>query len=215
MKLPFDKNFIIHCSHNHERYDFINQWTNDYNINSQIDIWWTCKRNITYKIGKLIDTVQTYDYKLLNNDKVFGNVFDCSFQHFSIIKTSYERGLESIMIMEDDFGFCASKETLSDIFNNLPEDWDIIKLDTILINRDYKDNGAYFDECYDENVKFGTMCYALNRNGMKAVIDVYENEFIPSDMALYRAISSKNVKTYISNYRIGFCFPSKSSIETT
>lgn len=211
--IPFDKIFIVHLSDNKERYNFIKDWTREYKIEDKINIWYTTRRNISQLCGKLVDSVQTYDYKMLNNPEVFGRVFDCAFQHLSIIKTSYERGLESILIIEDDFGFSEGIEKLNEVFSNLPNDWDVIKFDTFFNKGWYTENGDYFRECYDEDMIFGTMCYALNRNGMKAVIDSYQNDFLPSDIALYNGFKDKQVKAYITNYRIGRLLSCESSIE--
>ena len=75
--IPFDKIFIVHLADNKERYNFIKGWTKEYKIEDKVNIWYTTRRNISQLCGKLIDGVQTYDYKMLNNPEVFGRVFDC------------------------------------------------------------------------------------------------------------------------------------------
>lgn len=204
-KDKFDKLYIIHCSDNHKRYEFIKNWTSQYGIQDKVDIWWTCKKRINNYCGKRIGSLVCgfYDDVLDRTPNVYGGVFDCAMQHFSIIKTAYERGLNSIMILEDDFGFSEDVETIKNVFNNLPEDWDIIKFDTFFEVGWYTEEGEYFRECYDDDMKFGAMCYGLNRKGMEAVINSYEEVFRGADSSLYEALKDKKVKAYVGNYRIG------------
>ena len=205
MNIPFNKIIVIHCSDNHVRYDFIKNWIKEYDLEDNVDIWWTCKKKINTFCGNRIGSLKCacYDEALERTPNIYGNVYDCGQQHFSIIKTSYERGLDSILIIEDDFGFSEGIDKLKEVFNNLPHDWDIIKFDTFFEKGWYTESGDYFRECYDDDMKFGAMCYALNRNGMKAVIDSYENIFRGADSALYEGLKDKQVKAYVGNYRIG------------
>lgn len=51
MTLPFDKIYCIHLVESKDRYNnLMNQFTK-LNIQDQVDIWWTCKRDISKVIG--------------------------------------------------------------------------------------------------------------------------------------------------------------------
>lgn len=56
-------------------------------------------------IGESISDLHTEFYdkarKLVNPD-IYGAVFDCAYNHYSIIKQAYLRGFNNILIIEDD-----------------------------------------------------------------------------------------------------------------
>ena len=91
MNIPFNKIFVIHCSDNHVRYDFIKNWVKEYDLEDNVDIWWTCKKKINTFCGNRIGSLKCgcYDEALERTPNIYGGVFDCAQQHFSIIKTSY------------------------------------------------------------------------------------------------------------------------------
>ena len=100
--------------------------------------------------------------------------------HYNIIKTSYERGFNSILICEDDVNFIDNKNTILDVFNRIPKDYDIIKFynlcDTDYFEKDLKIT-TYKKINYILQNRGGlgsAMIYALSRNGMKIYIDYVE-----------------------------------------
>ena len=146
MKLPFDKIYCLHLSEDKERENQIKKQFKFLGITKQVDIWWTCKRDISNKIGKMITSLHTKFYNTYskNNNKLYGNVFNCSFEHYSIIKQAYMRGFNNILIIEDDVVFNRDKEKIQYIMNNIPDDYDIIKFFNEFTNNLYDNEPVKF-----------------------------------------------------------------------
>ena len=47
--------------------------------------------------------------------------------HYTIIKQSYEAGLKSVLILEDDNFFLKDINVWKDVFSKIPENWDVLK----------------------------------------------------------------------------------------
>lgn len=211
MKLPFDKVFILHLAENKERYNHLKNECKRLNIEDQVSIWWTCFKPISNFIGEKIESLKHpyYDYYKQFNKDVYGRVFNCAFEHYNIIKTSYLRGYNNILILEDDFKFINDVYSIEYIFNNLPKDYDILKFYTSFINiinentifNINKDN-IFFNkiDTYKEYYT-STLCYALSRKGMKTIIDIYEQHLMPSDN-IFLEINKNNIdlNIYINRY---------------
>lgn len=207
MKLPFDKVYMLHLAENENRLKFMVNQFKHHGISKQVEIWWTCKRDISIEIGNNIKTLHTnhYDWYQRNEESknVYGGVFNCAFEHYTIIKQAYLRGFNSILIIEDNCEFIKDKKLFKDIFDNIPEDYDIIKYYSgIFYENDNDDNiiNKYYNRY--NFVNGNTTCYALKRNGMKLVIDQYNKCFEPSDIVLDKAMdynSDKKVHSYSVN----------------
>jgi hypothetical protein len=53
-----------------------------------------------------------------------------------------------------------------------------------------------------------TLCYALSRKGMEAVINEYESNLVAADIALNNITSNKDIKFYVLKLTL-FCKPKK------
>lgn len=150
----------------------------------------------------------------------------CWREHYTLIKSAYLRGLNSIMVIEDDCGFIKDEKLLQEYLDNLPDDWDILKLNCLRGDKteqyveDFSDKyGYWFPQI---NTLWGTGCYAMNRRAMKYILDWYEIYFasIDTPMAhpyntklygendkLYNKISilSSSIKMYIPRIPLGLC----------
>lgn len=131
---------------------------------------------------------------------------DCAINHYNIIKSSYEKGLERIMVIEDDANFVCGINDYIDIINDIPDDADILQFrpEEITINN-FRKNLSWLDyKTYDTklklrnmNMRWSTIMYILNRDAMKYFIDYYDNNMIIADQPFFDYKS--NLKYYVCN----------------
>lgn len=144
------------------------------------------------------------------NGCIFKSAFNCTRNHYRIIKSAYLRGVKSIMIIEDDNNFYNDIDTLQKYFDNIPEDWEILRINCLRGAHEQKhflkpeNNHKLWDDIMIGI--YGTGCYALNRVGMTKMIDWIDTKFDPIDEPLYQ-YKKLNAKMYISNIPLGLCFP--------
>lgn len=213
MNLPFDKIFILHLAENKDRLDNINNEIKRLGIEDKTNIWWTCFRKISTEIGNNLPLLKYNgfyeNYKKYNPD-IYGRVFNCSFEHYTIIKTAYLRGFNHILILEDDFKFIDDINSIEYVFNNLPDDYDVIKFFYTYLfkfsnkfNYEKDKNSKLFTKInnFNENNYGSTLCYALSRKGMKHLIELYDKKFQVADVIFFD-VDCKNINTYLSNYII-------------
>jgi len=200
MKLPFDKIYCLHLSEDKDREIQIKKEFRFLGITKQVEIWWTCKRNISNKIGKLLSTLHTAFYNEYSegNDSLYGNVFNCSFEHYSIIKQAYLRGFKNILIIEDDILFNRDKEKIKYILNNIPSDYDIIKFFNEFTNDLYNNKPIQFinDKTDLKPYTISSLCYAISRNGMKIYIEEMDKKFRIADVILDELKNNENINFY-------------------
>jgi GR25 family glycosyltransferase involved in LPS biosynthesis len=209
MKLPFEKIYCLHLAEAKDRYTNVLKEIEKINLENEVDFWYTTKKPINLVIGNNINTLHTsfYDKTANINEYAYGAVFDCAYNHYSIIKQAYVRGINSILIFEDDFKF-KDIDILNDIVDDIPNDYDVIKFYNHCYNKDNIINDNIYFELLDENnykpYYRSTLCYALSRNGMKAIIDEYENKFGISDIVLDTLRTNKDIKFYVLKQNV-FC----------
>ena len=202
-KLPFDKIYCLHMAENEIRYQNMMSEFDRLNIKDQVEIWWTCKRKISSKIGDYLESLHSifYNYKRKHNEDLYGGVFNCSFEHYTIIKQAYIRGFNSILIFEDDITFNKhiSVEEIYNIFNSIPDDYDIIKFYNENLDKSkILDEVTYIsnNEQNIYNYSLSSLCYALSRNGMKKYIEKMDDKFEIADRILDTLKNDKEVKYY-------------------
>lgn len=193
----FDKIYVIHCVENKKRYENILYQQNNNDID--LDIWWTCYHPWSQQMlnGLLLSNRGRY---IIN-----GSELNLTREFYTIIKTSYLRGYEHILIFEDDFSLIKSKY-LKEYLNNMPKDFDIIQF-SILFNRDLLDDISVLFDAYKEGkyfieapVGFWSNCgLALSRKGMKYFIDCINKEFIAADIV---AFENKNKNKFYGKYNL-------------
>ena len=118
-----------------------------------------------------------------------------SLRHYEIIKEAYAIGYERILILENDIRFHNDLKYVEKMLENIP-DGDIIMFDKMTCSAPsepikYKQyikslpEGALYGNMNDSGVFFiFCSCYALNRTGMKRVIDTQEMNLFPPDTPL-------------------------------
>ena len=200
----FDKIFVIHCIENEERLKNIQFQQEQSGLN--LEIHETCYFPWSqHAVNGLI---------LSNRGRyiVNGSEFNLTREFYSIIKRSYLKGLEHILILEDDFNLMKN-EYLEEFINDIPNDYDIIQF-SILANREILPNyteleneynaGKHFIKC---NKGYWSNCgLALSRKGMKYFIDSINKEFVAADIVAFEDTNKMhffgktNVKSGLNHY---------------
>ena len=118
---------------------------------------------------------------IVNVDKCSNSdnpILDCSLNHVKIIENAYNKGLEHILIMEDDIRFLNDLNTLNEYIEKIPKDYDIILFDYVYgydfdeISRFFdKDKTNYFINIHQDQRVFSAACYLLSRKGMEHIIN--------------------------------------------
>ena len=195
MLTKFDKIYVIHLAERPYRYESMMTEFQNIGIEEKVEVWWTCKREISNQIGDNIKTLRTsfYEQKRQLCENVYGSVFNCSLEHYTIIKQAYLRGFESILIMEDDISFIKDKSFFEKCVELMPHDYDIVKFhNTRAINRDI-DTIKYIKSNFYVH---STLCYALSRRGMQLLIEEYDNFFAASDVVIERLKRKQKCNIY-------------------
>lgn len=213
MKLPFDKIYCLHLVEAKERYKSVLKECNKINLENKVDFWYTSKKPINTTIGNNIQSLHDdyYNSVMRSNKNVYGACFDCAYNHYSIIKQAYIRGLNSILIIEDDICFNNNLSLINNVINNIPEDYDVLKLYNTVYNKRNKITSDFFELIDEHNYKYyyhSTLCYALNRKGMEALINEYETNLVAADIALNNIRLNEDIKFYTLRKNL-FCVPKK------
>jgi len=186
MKLPFEKTYYIHLLENKTRYNYITENINKLNIEN-IDIYYTT----------IVNPLQTIFGEILSNTRIMefwnncnqGSCLNNFISFYKLIKIAYYKNVDNICILEDDIAFDLNKkELLYDTLNNIPDDWECLRIHTISgsnITGEIDNNNLTYDKpvinhnwcLYDKFNKniVGALCFALKRNAMEAYIKMCEN----------------------------------------
>ena len=158
MIFPFDKIICLHLVEDINRYNSIIDQIKYFGIEDKFEFWYTCKKSpITNQIGNNMNNLKDGYYESIKrkNPDVYGNVFDCAYNHYNIIKTAYLRGFNNVLIIEDDILFNKDKKILETLFNNIPQDYNIIKFYYSFINNIFNiDEIKYVDKSYEQFYKY-------------------------------------------------------------
>lgn len=205
----FDKIYCLSLTNEIDRY---NNCVNQFNkLNLSVDFWYTCKRkwnHIEYVVPGI--RTQYYDYVCGYKDNPYGysGFFNCALEQYTIIKTSYERGMNHIAIIEDDIKFIDDKNKILTYLNNIPNDFNIIKFQNSNPNNYILNSNNFYHsvyKCFDnpDFHYFSSMFYALDRKGMEIYIDYFDNiEFTGSDLIfekLFNKYKNSEYKFYTIN----------------
>ena len=197
MKLPFDK---IYCLHIAERPDRFESSKNEFikiGIFDDVEYWWTCHHPYTKEIYECLVSnghFRTYDC-------YSPNAYNVSRNWYEIVKTSYLRGYEHILCIEDDIKFNISKDDFDTFMKRIPNDYDILRLGYIDTYKAFVNNSECFYIQDYSNFIYGTMMFALNRKGMKYYIDYMDEHFGGSDfpVACVDYIKLKGITNYFAS----------------
>lgn len=181
MTTPFDKIYFLCLSDDETR--CINVRYNIIKLGltpDQYTINYTSKMPYSDLCGRLL---LGNDYEHLNWVKfknAFAGIFNCATEHYKMIRSAYNIGYEKILICEDDIAFIDNVDYIKETFNKLPDKFGIVKFYYTDYQRTTKEFGLRKCEGYCDGVT-STLCYALDRDGMKAYMESFEKQFKPAD----------------------------------
>ena len=160
------------------------------------------KYNLNHKRIEAVDgnkiDLEEYKKKFTINEKLNKYEVACALSHMKVIKYCYDQGLEQVLILEDDANF----------------DYFPYKTDTILeLSKELKTIGGeclqlaniinrkLFSKCDFKNNKYinssvaGAQSYLLTKQGMKKIIDNFENN---RKIEVAEPMIYNNVKNYLT-----------------
>ena len=153
-------------------------------VNIDVKFWFTTRRPIMQKFGEQFDGFKTDAYVKCqqNNPFTFGAIFSCLFEHYSIIKQAYERGLNNIVIFEDDIKFLIGAEDFHYCLDNIPNGYSTCKF-----YHSYEECKTFDrSNLFMKDTKYyscSTLSYAMSRSGMQQFIFAVENKkLLPADL---------------------------------
>lgn len=221
--IPFDKIFYIHLIEDKYRFENIKNTIDKFHLENKIEILQNIKMNevLTNEIGNKIEFLHTdyYDKLNINNKNLYGNVMGCSISWYTAIKQAYLRGFNSALFLEDDITFIDNIDLINDVFDHIPENYDLIKYSAhennikIKTNQDFYVVAKIIDNQYSpEMSNFGMV--AMSREGMRKIIDTYDknHSLLIVDYLNYYKNSLDYKKIYWSTHKIYKNMISKSSI---
>ncbi len=222
-----DKIYFLHLSDRYDRENWMNSQIQKIGFpKDKVNIWWTCRRNISDDIYKnvLFDNLNignNVEKHHNSNPHKGGGVFNCAFEHYTMIRTSYERGFNHILIFEDDVKFVVDLNMFKYFISLVPDDYVCCKF----FNSDWTEYGKlnciketqtvlqeiptstsnivrpfteFFNDEETDSYKFcSTVAYLLDRNGMKQVIEAYNKNFCIADH-IFKYLDY----LYICNYQL-------------
>ena len=114
------------------------------------------------------------------------------FGHYRAMKLAYERGMNSVLIMEDDCRFLLDRSRLDEIVADVPDDFDMALLDHFYCRWDDEGRKNY-DQMRASRVTrywsrfeydlYSAACYLLSRRAMERLIWLHES-LIDADLPL-------------------------------
>ena len=224
MKLPFDKVYCLHLATDTDRYEYCQKLFSKLGISDQVNYWWTTKRKISNIIGASLKTFKTeyYEYVYRINPTVYGSLFNCTLEQYTIVKQAYERGFENILFMEDELTFIDDIDVIEYVMTkSIPDDYDVLKFISgngmyMFHKKPYtkeliNDSVPYFKKLsFDKdidgnNALLTNACFALSRNGMRFFIDFLDDTFTYADHFTQAITKDDGLNVYINDYEICHC----------
>lgn len=137
------------------------------------------------------------------------NEYDCSRNHYAMVKICQGLGYKHCLIMEDDLLFRKNTDEIIEYLNNIPSDYDIIQFGGFTADKkihDYIKNpseNAYWTKHKDVGVWNASM-YALSRKGMSYYLTFMDKiKFWVADGPTYKApLNDSIINTYLSTQPI-------------
>ena len=203
-KLPFEETWLVSLAERPDRYNTMRE---------RIDkLGWDVKdfRVVMHPSSDFIAKKLGSDLGGIGFSIQNGNIFNCAREQYTIVKSAYLRGVETLAILEDDASFLNSPVAWEEYLNNLPADWDILRFNTLRgkdveIYCQSRPTEKYWVKQPMYNMVFGAAFYVMNRKGMKYLIDSTDKIFQPLDNAL-AFLNDDNINMYIPRYPLSIVF---------
>ena len=137
------------------------------------------------------------------------NEIGCAMEHYRIVKESYESGKNSILVMEDDLRILKDFSVIDEYLKDIPSDYDILMMSSYIGITGVKDidivnhkDSRKINEHWFIPFWPGWCCamIAMNRRGMKYILDEQEKLFRVADYPGYDIIAKqkKDINLYFS-----------------
>jgi GR25 family glycosyltransferase involved in LPS biosynthesis len=147
----------------------------------------------------------------------YPNEFDCTRNHYSIVKQSLDLGYNKILVIEDDVCLLDT-EYFIDIITNIPDDFDILQMcgfsQDINVEKYYKlynDNNIKFIKNPAITGLWNAGFYMLSKQGMKYYISFINQRFGAADTPFFVLPTIKhNLNYYITSIPLAIQNHSKS-----
>ena len=130
------------------------------------------------------------------------NEYDCTHNHYSMIKQAYDQGCQYCLIMEDDILFIKDEKLWEKYLDNIPGDFDILQFggftaDKLVVEEVLNHKDEYWVKHPHVGI-WTTAMYALSRKGMEYYLEFIDKFFWVADGPLYRApMDNPELNTYI------------------
>lgn len=200
--LPFDEIVCLNLVERDDKYNKMNEIFTYLGIDDKVKF----HRGVKHP---LCDQLSTF-IKQNGLGNLTGHAFSCTREQYTIIKSAYLRGVNSLMIIEDDCWFYKDIYELQRYFDNLPDDWDILRVNSLRgrTEEKYCSREEYENKLWVpvQSAIYGTGCYCMTRTGMKAMIDWIDKNYDAIDMPLWYYWKI-GVKMYIPKRPLALCFP--------
>lgn len=192
MQLPVDEIYLLNLVENQKKYERMRERIKY--MGFDVKDFRVVKHPISDVIAQNVPNM----YGIAN-----GGVFNCTREEYTIIKSAYLRGLNNVGIIEDDASFLRDKQVWADHFNNLPEDWDVLRVNSLRggYEESYTNTNAYWTK--QQNTLFGTGFYILNRKAMEYMIKCIDAKYQPIDNPI--SYPTNHVNIYLPKIELSLC----------
>lgn len=185
MILPFDKIVVLSLVETPERLENFWKEIKKLNIENKIEVWHACKHPFQFELCWNLKNEHNYIWNSEGN----GSAFNCTREHYNIVKYALYSSCESLLVFEDDMQFKNDIENIINILNKpLPNDWNLIQYGYYpgYSNTYNKELGPY--NLITDNIQnWGTPMYALSKKGMEYYIKFQDNQYSVADYPLFCA----------------------------
>ena len=204
MKLPFDEVYLVSLAERQDRYE---------KCRKAIDyLGWDVKdfRVVKHPFSDFIVKTLGPDLAGIGCNVNNGNILNCTREQYTLVKSAYLRGVETIAIIEDDAQFFKDPAIWEEYLKNIPKDWDILRFnmlrgpETDRVIEANPDKESLWLRQPMQNIVFGAGFYAVNRKGMKYLIEKTDTLYQPLDTAL-AFMDDPTMKMYIPRLPISLC----------
>lgn len=204
----FDEIHCILTLDKQERIDNVNKVFKDYDI-KDVKFTYTFNKPIYKNIRESYPSLRDgiYESYYITNKNIYNRTFDCALNHYNIVKSAYKRGLNHILVFEDDINFVVDKDIFNKVIQKIPNDYDIIKFYNVQDEEKYEltndDNIQYTKDISNDDLLHSCIMVAYSNKGMKEYIDMIEKNGIAACDVYYKNIHWENK---INIYRLNSYF---------